>query len=184
MQHLICSNVVQNETHGLCRVELLRNGYQVCRWHQGEAAVPTNHGEGRNAQAEGEAGNALAERVHLANDVVAGGKRGSWHSGVKPATHQDVGVRDTGSKDLHSNLTRGGRRQVLSRQFENLGATRSGDHRADVFLGGHQSERLARARNEQSPGYPMRGPFRRAIFREAETKSESLLSAPHRSMAK
>jgi len=102
------------------------------------AAVASNHGERGDTLAGREAGDAIAESVNVADDVIAGSEGKGLLNGIEAVPHEYVGIDNAGGDDFDTDLTWAGGWQIVFDPLENFRPTATGDNDAGVFRGGHK----------------------------------------------
>ena len=137
VDHLVGGDVIQDEADGLGGIQIVRHGNQMRGGDEEVAAVASNHGERGDTLAGREAGDAIAESVNVADDVIAGSEGKGLLNGIEAVPHEDVGIGNAGGDDFDAHLTWTRIWQVVLDPLENFRATATGDDDAGVFRWRH-----------------------------------------------
>ncbi len=160
MDHLVGGDVIEHEADGFGGIQVVRHLNEMRRGDNEVAAVASNHGEGGDTLAGCKAGDAVAESVYIAHDVVAGSEGKRLLHGIEAVAHEDVRVGDAGGNDLGAHLTRTGHWQVVFDPLENFRPAASSDDHAGVLEGSH---RYLTQSNQRQPLYLSSGASNRVL---------------------
>src|SRR5579864_2322959 len=105
MQHLVGSDVVQNEADSFCRVQASWYRNQLALRQADELSVRSADRHRGNNLAGFDCRDTVAKPIHDANQVPAWGERQSGRFGVNALTRQYIGQSHTRSQNLYPRFT-------------------------------------------------------------------------------
>ena len=132
MDQLICRGVVQNEADGFGGIETGGNLDQFGFGEDDVARISTRMRQGGDDIACVPFLNISPARFNDADDIVTGRIRQRGNVGIHPATHQNIGERNSARENLNADLVRAWVADVVFDYFQDFGAAESGEEDASV----------------------------------------------------